>query len=60
MQLSLSILGIPVTMLIIVVTYPMSGGSTTEYLVQRGETMILYIYIVLPKRGVGKCLVPAL
>ena len=46
MQLCLSILGILVTVLIIVVTYPTFRGSTTDHLVRHGKTTILYLHSV--------------
>jgi hypothetical protein len=46
MRLCLSILRLPVPVLIIVVTCPTSGVSTTDHLVQRGETTILYVHSV--------------
>ena len=55
-RLRLSIFRIPVMVLITVVTYPTSGGSTTGHLERRGEST----YIVLLKWRVGKHLVTAL
>jgi len=44
MRMCQSNFGIPVTVLIRLVTYPTSGGSTNDHLERRAETTILYIH----------------